>query len=184
YDIQGSSHTSAYDGQQVTTTGVVTATDSNAVFVQNALGDGNNATSDAIYIYTGTGHGLQIGDAVRVSGVVSEYVPGGSSSGNLSLTEFYRPDITVESNDNMLPEPVILGRSGRVPPNQVIDNDLLANFDPQLDGIDFYESLEGMLVKVEDAVAVSPTNRYGEIFTLANNGVDATGRNDRGGITI
>ncbi|MES9918371.1 MAG: hypothetical protein ABW160_20935, partial [Candidatus Thiodiazotropha sp. 4PDIV1] len=93
-------------------------------------------------------------------------------------------DITVESNDNMLPEPVILGRSGRVPPNQVIDNDLLANFDPQLDGIDFYESLEGMLVKVEDAVAVSPTNRYGEIFTLANNGVDATGRNDRGGITI
>ena len=184
FDIQGSSHTSAYDGQQVTTTGVVTATDSNAVFVQDALGDGNNATSDAIYIYTGTGHGLQIGDAVRVSGVVSEYVPGGSSSGNLSLTEFYRPDITVESNDNMLPEPVILGRSGRVPPNQVIDNDLLANFDPQLDGIDFYESLEGMLVKVEDAVAVSPTNRYGEIFTLANNGVDATGRNDRGGITI
>ena len=184
YEIQGLSHASAYEGQQVTTTGVVTATDSNAVFVQDALGDGDDATSDAIYVYTGSGHGLQVGDALRVTGVVSEYVPGGSSTGNLSITQFYRPDIVVESQDNILPDPVRLGRGGRIPPHQVIDDDQFAVFDPQQDGVDFYESLEGMLVRIEDAVAVSPTNRYGEIFTLANNGLDASGRNDRGGITI
>jgi predicted extracellular nuclease len=184
YEIQGAGHASAYEGQQVTTTGVVTATDSNAVFVQDALGDGDSATSDAIYVYTGTGHGLQIGDAVEITGVVSEYVPGGASSGNLSLTEFYRPEIVVESQDNMLPDPVIIGRSGRVAPNQTIDDDQLASFDPDQDGIDFYESLEGMLVMLEDAVAVSPTNKYGEIFALANQAADASGLNNRGGITV
>jgi predicted extracellular nuclease len=184
YEIQGAAHASAYEGQQVTTRGVVTATDYNAVFIQDVLGDGDDATSDAIYLYTGSGHGLQVGDAVRVNGVVSEYYPGGSTSGNLSITQFSRPDITVESQDNGLPDPVLIGNNGRVVPNKIIDDDLLANFDPQQDAIDYFESLEAMLVKVEDAVAVSPTNKYGEIFTLANNGIGGTGRNARGGITI
>ncbi|MEW8496265.1 MAG: endonuclease/exonuclease/phosphatase family protein [Candidatus Thiodiazotropha taylori] len=184
YEIQGAGHSSPYAGQSVTTTGVVTATDSNAVFIQDALGDGDDATSDAIYLYTGSGHGLQVGDAVQVSGSVSEYFPGGTSTGNLSITQFYRPDVIVESQNNMLPDPVVIGRGGRLAPNQIIDDDMLATFDPQNDGIDFYESLEAMRVTIQDAVAVSPTNRYGEIFTLANNGEDATGLNSRGGITI
>ena len=56
-----------------------------------------------------------------------------------------------------------IGAAGRRPPTRVIDNDNFAIFDPAEDGIDFYESLEGMLVEVQDAVAISPTNRFGEI---------------------
>ncbi|PVV27089.1 MAG: hypothetical protein B6D79_04200, partial [gamma proteobacterium symbiont of Ctena orbiculata] len=183
-DIQGAGHNSPSEGQQVTTSGVITVIDSNAFFVQDPLGDSNPLTSDAIYVYTRNAPTVEVGDEVEISGVVSEYVPGGSSSGNLSITQFYRPDVLVISQDNILPDPVMIGQGGRMPPQTVIDNDQLQAFDPQEDGIDFYESLEAMLVKVMDAVAVSPTNRYGEIFVLANSGENATGVNQRSGITI
>jgi uncharacterized protein len=55
-------------------------------------------------------------------------------------------------------------------------------FDPAADGIDFYESLEGMRVQVNDPVAVGPTNDFGEIPVLADNGAGAGLRTSRGGI--
>jgi predicted extracellular nuclease len=184
YKIQGASHTSVYEGHEVTTTGVVTATDANGIYVQDTQGDGDEATSDALFVYTGNDHGLQIGDAVRITGTISEYVPGGTTSGNLSITQFHQPDITVESHDNTLPDPILLGRDGRSLPHQIIDDDQFSQFDPHNDGIDFFESLEGMRVRIVDAVAISPTNRFGETFTLTDHGIDASGRNDRGGITL
>ncbi|MFM6403483.1 MAG: endonuclease, partial [Microcystis sp.] len=64
-------------------------------------------------------------------------------------------------------------------------------FDIPLDlntGIGFYESLEGMLVTVQDTMAVSPTiirpTSSDSIWTVANQGADATGINSRGGIGI
>jgi len=68
--------------------------------------------------------------------------------------------------------PVLIGTEGQVLPTQIIAPD----------GIDFWESLEGMLVTVSDAVAVSPTTRFNEIYALADNGLGATGVNSRGGI--
>ncbi len=182
--IQGAGHVSPFVGQRLTTRGIVTATDTAGVYLQDPVGDGDDTTSDALFVYTGSGHGLQLGDAVTVSGPVSEYIPGGASTGNLTLTEFYRPEITVESRGNSLPEPVVIGRGGRIPPAEIIDDDGLAVFDPEHDGIDFYETLEGMRVTLQDAVAVSATNGYGEIYTLVERGADASGRNARGGITL
>lgn len=184
YELQGAGHQSAYLGQQVITRGLVTAIDSNAFYLQDPVGDGDNSTSDAILVYTGSTPTVSLGDEAEVSGSISEYTPGGSSSANLSMTEFFRPDVTVLSSGNSLPTPVIIGRGGRVPPNQVIDDDQFAQFDPASDGIDFYESLEAMRVTLADAAAISPTNRFGEIFAVANQGADATGLNRRGGITI
>ena len=57
-------------------------------------------------------------------------------------------------------------------------------FDPATDGIDFYESLEGMLVQVNEAVAVGPTNGFGEIAVLADDGAGAGVRSARGGIVV
>jgi uncharacterized protein len=57
-------------------------------------------------------------------------------------------------------------------------------FDPPEDGIDFHESLEGMLVRVHDAVAVGPTNDFGELPVLAAGGAGAGLRTARGGIVI
>ena len=122
----------------------------------------------------GEGETIAVGDEVQVAGTVSEFVPGGSDTGNLSTTEIIEPTLTLLSENNELPDAVVLGED-RTPPTEVIDDDGLASYDPTEDGIDFYESLEGMLVTVQDALAVSPTNRFGEIYTVANNGEDATG---------
>ena len=53
--IQGTGHASAFGGQTVTTLGVVTAVDTNGsrgFYIQDPNGDGNAATSDAIFVFT------------------------------------------------------------------------------------------------------------------------------------
>jgi len=77
-----------------------------------------------------------------------------------------------------------------MPPVAIIDNDTTGSvetgpttFDPAQDGIDFWESLEGMLVRVNDGAVVNETESFGEITLLADNGIWATGtRTARGGI--
>ncbi|MDR1973157.1 MAG: ExeM/NucH family extracellular endonuclease [Bacteroidales bacterium] len=76
YEIQGTGEISSYDGQQVTTEGVVTAvfqkTNSlDGFYIQDTLGDGNDNTSDAIFIYNNTP--VAVGDYVQITGTVGEY---------------------------------------------------------------------------------------------------------------
>ncbi|MDH3588518.1 MAG: lamin tail domain-containing protein [Gammaproteobacteria bacterium] len=182
--IQGASHMSPVAGIPVITTGVVTAVNAFGFYMQDPAGDGDDDTSDGLFIFTSTPPTVAVGDDVEVTGSVTEFTPGGVGTGNLSITEIASPDsVVINSSGNALPAPVIIGSSGRLPPTEIIDNDNFALFDPAEDGIDFYETVEGMRVTVEDAVAVSPTNRFGEIFVLTNDGVHATNRNSRGGIT-
>jgi uncharacterized protein len=183
YDIQGTALVSPLNNTQVTTTGIVTAVDSNGFYLQDATGDGNNATSDGIFVFTSSAPGLNIGDELQVAGTVSEFTPGGTSTGNLSITQISNADITSLSTGNTLPDAVIIGNSGRIPPTESIDDDP-NSYNPDADGIDFFESLEGMLVTAQNAVAVSGTNGFGEIFTVVDNGAGATGISDRGTLNI
>jgi predicted extracellular nuclease len=76
--IQGSGATSPLTGQLVTTTGVVTALRASGFYIQapDGLGDGDPATSDGLFVFTTAGSAKPaIGDAVRVTGVVSEFQP-------------------------------------------------------------------------------------------------------------
>jgi uncharacterized protein len=57
-------------------------------------------------------------------------------------------------------------------------------FDPATDGIDFYESLEGMRVQVNQPVAVGPTNGFGEIAVAGDGGAAASVFTPRGGLVI
>lgn len=194
YTIQAAGHTSPLLGSQVTTSGIVTALDGNGFYLQDAVGDGNDATADALFTFTGSAHSVAIGDEVTVTGTVSEFTPGGVSTNNLSTTQISgSPAVTVLSSGNALPPPVILGAAGRVPPSEVIDDDQAAlynvqngegTYEPATDGIDFFESLEGMLVTVPEALVVAPTNGFGEIFTVADNGAAATGLSSRGTLNI
>lgn len=184
HDIQGTGQTSPLVGQSVTKVpGVVTAVRNNGFYLQDPNPDGNEATSEGIFVFTGSRPSVSVGNSVLVSGTVSEFIPGGADTGNLSTTQITSPTIETTSNLNSI-SPTIIGTGGRTPPTQVIDNDNFSTFDPAQDGIDFYESLEGMLVQVNNAVAVSPTNNFGEIFVLPDNGANATGRTSRGGIVI
>ena len=190
YQIQGAAHTSPLLGESVTTIGIVTAVDTNGFYLQDATGDNNNSTSDAIFVFTGSNPTVTVGDDIEVSGTVSEFFPGGANTGNLSTTQISSPSVSVNSSGNQLPAATIIGTSGRIPPTENIDDDAFGtiagkgNFDPDTDGIDFFESLEGMLVTAKDAVAVSPTNRFGEIFTVVDSGENATGISDRGTLNI
>ncbi|MTJ14179.1 hypothetical protein FJR11_16645 [Anabaena sp. UHCC 0187] len=185
-DIQGTSHTSPFVGKVVTAVpGIITAVDSNGFYLQDPNPDTNIATSEAIFVFTSSAPTVKVGDSITVTGTVSEFTPGGVSTGNLSTTQIGgNPTITILSSNNPLPAATIIGAGGRIPPTQVIDNDGLASFDPTTDGIDFFESLEGMRVTAKNLVAVSPTNSFGEIYTVVDNGAGATGLSQRGTINI
>jgi uncharacterized protein len=190
YEIQGAGHLSPLAGRRVSAVpGVVTAKASNGLYVQDTEGDGNPATSDGIFVFTSSTSPIAVGTAVLVSGRVSEFRPGGDSTGNLTTTEITSPVVTPGGTGGTI-APTVIGAGGRTPPTTVIEDDAGGNvetggvFDPAQDGIDFYESLEGMLVRINDAVAVGPTNDFGEIPVLADNGAGAGVRTTRGGIVI
>ena len=179
--IQGEGHVSAYVGQPVITTGIVTAVDSNGFYLQDPTGDGDSRTSDGIFIKTAGPPSVALGDALEVTGVVGEYKP---SDTGLSVTQVTASSLSVTSTGNHLPDAVVIGTGGILPPTESIDSDGLATFNPDVDGIDFWEGLEGMRVRVDTPHAVGNTNQYGETDIVASGGVGATGMNERGGITI
>lgn len=172
-------------GAAVTTAGIVTALDENGFYLQDAAGDGDAATSEAIFVFTGGEPTIALGDELRVTGDVAEFFPGGTASRNLPTTELVDlSEIALLSSGNPLPEAVVIGQSGRVPPSEAIEDDAFVAFNPGTSGIDFFESLEGMRVSVEDAVAVAPTSAFGEIYAVASGGADATGLSERGTLNI
>ena len=196
-EIQGAGHvsglvsttpldpTTGASGPRVLTNGIVTAVDSNGFYMQDPDGDGDIATSDAIFVFTSDAPGVAIGDSVDVEGTVSEFYPGGQGTGNLSTTQLSgSPEITVLSSGNALPASVVLGAGGRALPSENIEDDNFASFDPETDGIDFWESLEGMLVTAPQPVAVSGTSRFDELFVVVDGGEGATGLSERGTLNI
>lgn len=90
--IQGNNNDSPYQGETVSTTGIVTASFGDDFFVQNGTG-----IRSGIYIYASPVFPA-IGDSVIITGEVSEYN---------SLTEFAYPDnVFILTSNNPLPEPI------------------------------------------------------------------------------
>ncbi len=189
--IQGAGHRSALVGQRVAEVpGVVTAIRPTSFYMQDATGDGNLSTSDGILVFGLNTSSLSIGSAVLVNGTVTEF----GSGDNLTITELTQPTVTPAGPATPI-VPTILGQGGRTQPTVVIEDDAAGDlnspgeggnvFDPAEDGIDFYESLEGMLLQVNDASVVGGTRSFGEITLLADGGANATGlRTPRGGILL
>ena len=203
--IQGAGHLSPYEGQSVTTTGVVTAIAFNGYYIQDPVGDGDADTADGMFVFK-FGAKPNVGDYIQVTDTISEFVPGGCATGNLSTTQMSFPAI-VPMGTMPLPAPTVIGTSGRIAPavDVISPSELpeelqptfctsLGNagvFNPGNDGIDFYESLEGMLVTIEDPVAVSATRTFNsfssEMWTLTNDGAHIAptdARTARGGINL
>ena len=190
FDIQGDGddftspeYISLLDGQQVTTQGVVTAIASNGFYIQDAVGDGNDDTSDGIFIFTDDSSisitTPNVGDLVEVSGTVDEFFQATQIDSVTGLS-------TISSNNTIAP--IVLG-TDRIAPTEIVDDAGSTDYDVTRDGRDFYESIEGMLVTLPDAVAVSLTRTFaggsvGEFYAIANQGAGSTGANARGGITI
>jgi uncharacterized protein len=192
HDIQGASHISPRNGQPVTgVSGIVTARTTNGFWFQDPSADASDATSEGLFVFTSSAPTVAVGDAVVVGGRVSEFRPGGADGAtNLTTTEITGPSVTVVSSGNPLPGATVVGTGGRVPPTEVIDDDATGDvetsgsFDPASDGIDFYESLEGMRVQLNDAVATGPTSSFGETPVVGDGGANAGVRTNRGGVVV
>ncbi len=80
YAIQGSGATSPLVGRSVITQGVVTRVDNNGFFLQDPVGDGDDATSDGIFVFTSSAPTVRAGDLARVSGTVAEFNTGAATN--------------------------------------------------------------------------------------------------------
>ncbi|MGR6969693.1 endonuclease/exonuclease/phosphatase family protein [Streptomyces cynarae] len=175
HDIQGTTRISPLAGQKVTdvagiVTGVRTYGSSKGFWMQDPTPDDDPATSEGVFVFTSSTPKVAVGDAVTVTGTVSEYVPGGTSSGNQSLTEITKPTVTVRSSGNAVPAPVVIDE-GSVPAEYAPAGDPAANgsingltLRPSTYALDYYESLEGMNVQVADARVVTATDPYSELW--------------------
>ncbi|MEP7358390.1 MAG: hypothetical protein ABI847_14175, partial [Anaerolineales bacterium] len=125
-DIQGAGHRSPFAGQAVPAVyGIVTAVDGGGYYLQDPFPDSDDATSEAIFVDTVGAPGVSVGQAISVSGTVSEFYPDFGSTAELSVTQLDPPFNTViVSTGNPLPAPIVLGAGGRIPPNTVIEDDV------------------------------------------------------------
>ena len=198
--VQGATHVSPLAGTAVRVEGVVIAERLSNVWLQDPTPDGNLATSEGILVFgSAVANAVAVGDLVHVTGTVIEFRPGcppgcdpaTPAFDNLSITEIGSPGLGVTNlGPAAAPAATVIGIGGRRPPRLVIDNDATGSvetsgvFDPAQDGIDFYESLESMLVRVNDAVTVGPTSNFREIWVVGDNGLNAIQRTSRGGVRV
>lgn len=141
--IQGSGLASPYVQKRVVTEGIVTALKfNNGFFLQAANDDGDPATSEGLFVFTGSAPPATaaIGNRVRVTGTVAEFVPA-SNPHQLTLTQITGPTIEVLETGVALPAPVELSAAELAP--------------DALPGT--LERLEGMRVSMAHAVVVAPS---------------------------
>ena len=184
HDVQGITHLSPFVNTVVTNVpGIVTQLRPGGFYMQDATADLDDRTSEGIAVTWSTS-AVSVGDTVTVTGTVNEVR---TAAGNLSTTTIGGSTLTKGTAATSLPAAVRIGID-RIVPKTVIENDSPVDvesggtFDPAEDGIDFWESLEGMRVDLGTAAVVGPSNRFGEISVVANG--DTNSPSARGGVII
>ena len=98
---------------------------------------------------------------------------------SLSVTELTTPKITVLSSGNPLPAPVVITPTS-VPDTYAPDlggkNIETTPITPSRSALDYWESLEGMRIEVDDAPVVGPSNSFGEQYVTTKPGQARTYR--------
>ncbi len=132
--IQGAGATSPFNNTVQVTSGVVTHKVSNGFFLQDPVGDGDPATSDGIFVFTGSVPTVTVGQLVEVKGLVTEFKPAGTTDTYTELKDL----LSVRA----------LGSGTVVPVNVAFDGNL--------------ERLEGMLVNFTNTLTINQTNYLGD----------------------
>jgi uncharacterized protein len=197
HDIQGASHLSPYEDDVVTRVpGIVTAVRTNGFYMQDTDPDDSDATSEGIFVFTSSAPTVVKNAAVEVSGTVSEFRAGcepscaesNSAFDNLTITEIDRPTVYPAGTADPV-APTLVGAGGYEPPLRVTEDDALGNveignvlFDPEEDGLDWHESLEGMLVEIAKPEVVGLRTNFGELPIVSGGAAEL--RTPRGGVVI
>lgn len=203
-EIQGPGFRSPYANKAVEgVTGIVTATGPAGFWLRNPSPDHDIRTSESVYVFTGTSatstwKNVTVGETITIDSRVEEYR---SDKAHLFLTKLTGPKNLRRSGLPIVePEPVRLGQD-RTPPTELFskldtDRDVFAipnnasqvessnlELEPELYGLDFWESLEGELVSIKLPVALNKPNQFGNIWVHGRDW-KVTGKNRRGGLTI
>lgn len=147
YEIQGSGSASPFTGTTVTTEGIVTGdfqgtNQLGGFYVQDTTGDGNNLTSDGVFVFDTSFH-VNVGDYVKFTGLVEEF-----------FTKTELKNISsglVLSTGNSLMAPVLINLP--------------------VDSVTMLERYEGMRVSFPQTLTVSETftlGRFGEVLLSAD----------------
>ncbi|WP_282154456.1 endonuclease [Cytobacillus gottheilii] len=179
HDLQGEGHDSPFmnetvSGIQGIVTNSFTLSGSYYYTIQtpDELADDNPNTSEGILLYSGTRNWpIEVGDLVSVTGRVSEYAYDGYS--DRQTTDLKSTQINVRNDQGgvvevldenvKLPEPIKLDESNIKFDH--IDSDQFEIFNPEVDAIDFWESIESMRVELDTVKAVSP-QEHGDLITV------------------
>lgn len=176
HDIQGTTRLSDRTGKTVAgVPGIVTGVrgyGSKGFWIQDPNPDADPATSEGLFVYTGSATPtVKVGDSVLVTGKVTEYYPN-FNGGSQSLTQLSNPAVTVVSAGNPLPAPVVVDTRnipGTYTPQAPAGATIEAlPLQPEKYTLDFYESLEGMLVQVKDVRVIQATDKYNELWVAAD----------------
>lgn len=198
YEIQGNSFMSPIEGDYVEgVSGIVTAVDVSGTdgkdgirgfFLQDPTGDGDNKTSDAIfvrYFNNKSKDEIKVGDEILLDGTVEEYI---SEANGLSQTQIIDvKNLQVISSDNKLPDAIVLGQERKLPQGAIstYEGDLNTKDSLNLaDGIDFYESIEGMLVKIDNPIVTGASAKYKDIYVRIPGNFDNNLETDKSGLSI
>ena len=150
--IQGTGSDAAVTGT-VTTQGVVVGdfegppnVGLQGFYLQDPVGDGNDLTSDGIFVFTGNVNTVSAGELVRVTGFARERFNQTTMNGTNSNTTPVPPASIVHCGPGVQPSPV----------------DVMLPFE----SVDFPERYEGMLVRVPQQLVISEYfnyERFGEL---------------------
>lgn len=187
--IQGSGHVSPLVDCDVVVEGIVTDFSLEFFWMQSATDDGDPTTSEGIRVaYNRPDAEVELLDTVFVVGTVVE---ARESDLTLSLTQIDSSDVFVVGAATDLPDPIVLGAGGRqLQATAIHTSGTEANvedlpFDTTANSLDFYETLEGMRVQVNDGLVVGPAKSWGDVVVLPDAGVGANvTTTPRGGIII
>ncbi|WP_371504030.1 endonuclease/exonuclease/phosphatase family protein [Allokutzneria sp. NRRL B-24872] len=189
HQIQGSTRLSPLAGKQVidvpgVVTGVRAFGSSRGFWFQDAQPDSDPRTSEGLFVFTGTTTpAVKVGDAVLVAGKVAEFYPLASgetvaNTANQSITQLTGAQWTVRSSGNAVPAAEVL-KPDTVPvpiaPSPGGNIEGLA-LEPAKFALDFYESREGMRLRVDDARVVGPTDGFNALWVTSKPGQNPTAR--------
>ena len=172
-EVQGESHQSPLAGKEVIINNVVvTKIDKTGkgFYVQDKVSDNNPRTSDAVYVALKDKVEVESGDLLKVQGTVKEgYMeeysvkPGQTfkkPAGSLTVTQIINATITKLGKAEL---PKALNISEKMP-KDVVDN-TPTKYNPETEALDYWESLEGMLVEVTKPKVTGPQYK-GDIYVL------------------
>eukprot|EP00002_Diphylleia_rotans_P022488 TRINITY_DN4405_c0_g1_i1.p1 TRINITY_DN4405_c0_g1~~TRINITY_DN4405_c0_g1_i1.p1 ORF type:complete len:572 (-),score=122.09 TRINITY_DN4405_c0_g1_i1:289-2004(-) len=208
-EIQGNSFLSPYDGQVIATVqGISTHIDTSdptnqgltVFYMQSEQSDNDIRTSEGIRVCTDffNADQLTLGCRMKLSNCkVEEYREKTNALTTTTLfclsTQTPLPSVEIEECRLKVPDSITIGVNGRPVPqpyirfptdNPSINVESLPYLEPDLYALDFFESLEGMFVLVENPIVVAPINSYLEFVVVPDLGKDSANINARSAIVL